>query len=63
MICHRYVTRDSRVTTPVSHPTNTTPHHTLSLVKVVCGVSGSDQIQSDRHLGPLAAPIGFGDGR
>lgn len=32
----------------------------IPLVTVVCGVYGSDQIQSHRYLGSLAAPIGFG---
>lgn len=62
--CHvtkRDTDRDmSRVTVHVSHATTTTPHYTKSLVAVVCGVYGSDQIQSNGELGAFAAPIGFG---
>lgn len=41
------------------HHTSTTPLPTLSRCRdVVCGVYGSDQIQSHRYLG--ARSIGFG---
>ena len=43
----------SRVTVHVSHATTTTPHYTKSLVTAVCGVSGSDQIQSNGDLRDL----------
>lgn len=59
LMCHAV----SHVPQRSAPPTRPDPTRPISVVGVVCGVFTSDQIQSDRHLGPLAAPIGFGDGR
>ena len=51
------------VTHPVSHEVThcvQNQNQTQIVVLPLVVVGGSDQIQSDRHLGPLAAPIGFG---
>ena len=59
--------RDAPVTPLTCHAVSHVPHEAvpptrpISVVAVACGVFTSDQIQSDRHLGPLVAPIGFGD--